>query len=89
MADFKVWLATWARRFAEWLSPTPTPKVVEVSDRVLELISRFKDTPVSGESKRHQVLARLLKDGMSESDAALAIELAIQASKGNYYIKQV
>jgi hypothetical protein len=34
----------------------------------------------SGEWRRHQVLARLMKAGASERDAALAIELAVRKS---------
>jgi hypothetical protein len=34
--------------------------------------------PQSGEYKRHQVLAKLMKAGASERDSALAIELAVR-----------
>jgi len=36
----------------------------------------------SGEAKRHQVLAALIKSGLSESAAGLEIELEVQRRKG-------
>ena len=40
----------------------------------------------SGEAKRHQVLAQLMKQGATESDGALAIELVIQERKGRRWV---
>ena len=55
-----------------------------VSD-ALDLTRRLyadHSSPVqSGEWKRHQVLAKLIKSGVSESDAGLAIELVHRESK--------
>jgi hypothetical protein len=49
--------------------------------RARALVAEMAPGPQSGEFKRHQVLARLMKEGVSESRAALLIELVIQDRK--------
>ena len=43
-----------------------------------ELINEYSGSSQSGEWKRHQVLSKLMKLGANESDAALAIEVALR-----------
>lgn len=75
---FLVWLGL---RIARWGG---CHDVLPLSQAVLAAQGMAKDLMAaqehvagrSGESKRHQVLAALLKRGLSEADAALAIEVA-------------
>lgn len=80
------WLIRTLTRLLHWLEPPPVEIDVSPVDpldamawQLVELAERIPET--SGEYKRHWVYARLLKDFpmRPKRDAALAIELAIQA----------
>ncbi len=69
-------------RILKWLAGV---ELVPVDRAVLDVIPAAKVLVIqmsahgqSGEWKRHQVLAKLMKAGASERDAALAIELAVR-----------
>lgn len=82
-------LASWLRHLADRLDPpvvVPVPvsplSVYEQAALVLINDQQARWPDRSGEAKRHQVLARLLKDFPSarERDLAFAIETMIQRS---------
>jgi hypothetical protein len=81
-----LWLRL-ALAYLEGPAPIPDPPPVEDSLGVAMALMQLQDSIAgrSGEAKRHQVLAALLKSGLSESDAAMAIERVIQLRKGRYW----
>lgn len=83
-------IVEYARAFAKAIPQASAPLVVIDND--LEAVAALMDAQNaidgrSGEAKRHQVLAQLLKDGRSESDAAFAIERVIQAKQGKQWVR--
>jgi hypothetical protein len=74
-------VATWLRRLADWICPLPPPPTTAVDDRALVLARMLQSmTKASGEYKRHEVYARLIKEfpAVPRRDLALAIELAVR-----------
>ena len=78
----------WLARLGGWSLPVnelpvdvlviPLP-VLRMTKRTRELMAYENTEPnASGEAKRHRVLARLMKEGLSESHAALAVEVVKQ-----------
>ena len=60
----------------------PIPKeVMSALDLTRRLYADHSTLAQSGEWKRHQVLAKLLKAGVNESDAGLSIELIHRENK--------
>ena len=74
-------IAVFLRKIAEWLDPIPLAAPIPAS-RVQELMdeqdARWNDR--SGEAKRHQVLARLVKEfpTVRERELGLIIEQLMQ-----------
>ena len=77
-------LATWLRQLANWIDPYRVPAVTADDDPVAaaadQLCYDLADLPQSGEYKRHQVYAKLIKQfpAVPKRDLALAIELAVR-----------
>jgi hypothetical protein len=75
-------LAT-SEKIIEELQKTPKdsilipPSVMDIMNETIKLCVAHEGNQ-SGEWKRHQVLAKLMKHGAAERDAALAIELAVR-----------
>jgi hypothetical protein len=69
-------LAHWLGLLAEWLDPTPPEPSLEPVRLLMAAQDQIDGR--SGEAKRHQVLAELLKHGWRESAAGMAIERVIQ-----------
>lgn len=55
--------------------------VSSILDLTRRLYAEFSTSAQSGEWKRHQVLAKLMKSGASESASGLAIEIIHQENK--------
>ena len=80
------WLARRLHRVAEWCSPTSPapPPIISPEDsalaRVRVLCLEFEPREGSGEWKRHEVYARLIKElpQRRKRDLAYLIEVAIQ-----------
>jgi hypothetical protein len=67
-------------RLADWIYRHYQIRVLAIPPglpNARELVAAYEG-PHSGEYKRHQVLAKLMKAGSSERDAALAIELSVR-----------
>lgn len=79
------------RRVLAWLEGQVPPVLADDVRLSLAVLMAAQDAIEgrSGEAKRHQVLAKLLKQhpAMSESDAALAIELLVQERKGRVWVR--
>ena len=90
MARIRDVLARWLRALAEWLSPTPPPVVPDVVrlevardacyDRAVILVREMGSRQATGEYKRHQVYARLMKEypDLPHRQIAVRIEAAVR-----------
>ena len=87
MTTLKAWcvvVGLWLARLGGWTPPTLLaaevlpipPAVLRQLARTRALMAHENEEPnAAPEAKRHRVLARLIKDGMTHGDAALAIEV--------------
>lgn len=76
-------LGLWMIRVGRWLAKVKTPEIVWPDEPIIErakaLTAEWHQPDFSGEYKRHQVFARLIKDypGVSRRTLAMAIELSL------------
>lgn len=73
----KARLITWLRWLLDWLDPPPN---ADLQMLTVQWMAHYDDLDASGEAKRHQVLARLMKayPDARTRDLAWAIEQAMQ-----------
>lgn len=87
---FRQWVLSGLRQWVAWIDPPPPPPPVtpvvtltvkrdDLLMRAIELVIAAEKIWVGGEARRHQVLARLMKEfpGQSKRSLALAIEAAV------------
>lgn len=74
-------IASWLRRLANWIDPAPVAGTA-LSQMAAVLVRQADDTHghASGEHRRHQVYARLLKEfpAAPKRNVSQAIETAVQ-----------
>ena len=75
----------WLKRLGSWLSKAVKVVETKISDeqiaKAVSLVKHVREIVVDNDARREFVVVSLIKSGMKESLARLAVELAVQLVK--------